>query len=212
MPHCVVITYVLLSQLYDCSNGETHIFVCVRIPDNDEQQQEHRILLAQRVGEVDYEIIKFNQLFCGPDWLLFQVLSVPHNDVLKRQDALGVREYVLEELVDILQFHETITIVNEVFGQPQADQKFGKLLKSFRQRLVGKAGRVHGSSMGKQCDFSARNVIGVHPNLSIDQAAVSCGITSNLTYHEHVTKCNLQNMTNLVANRFTMLRRSSRLL
>lgn len=43
---------------------------------------------------------------------------------------------------------------------PQAQQRGGKPIKSIRQRLVGKAGRVRGNLMGKRVDFSARSGAG----------------------------------------------------
>ena len=102
--------------------------------------------------------------------------------------------------MELLQFHVTTMIDNEVTGQPQAKQKSGKPIKSLRERLVGKAGRVRGNLMGKRCDFSARTVIGGDPNLSIDQVGVPRSIALNLTYPERVTKFNLHKMKQLVEN------------
>ena len=42
-------------------------------------------------------------------------------------------------------------------------------MKSIRERLVGKAGRVRGNLMGKRVDFSARTVITADSTLSIHQ-------------------------------------------
>ena len=59
---------------------------------------------------------------------------------------------------------------NERSGQPQETQRSGKPLKTIRQRLKGKEGRIRGNLMGKRVDFSARTVITADPNLGIDQA------------------------------------------
>ncbi len=67
------------------------------------------------------------------------------NNALNRREACGVAEHVLEELVELLQFHVTTMIDNKVTGQPQAKQKSGKPIKSFRERLVGKPVRVRGN-------------------------------------------------------------------
>src|SRR5215212_7227173 len=80
---------------------------------------------------------------------------------------------------------------NEMAGQPQALQKSGRPLKSIRQRLRGKEGRVRGNLMGKRVDFSARTVITADPNLSIDELGVPRSIALNLTYPEIVTPFNI---------------------
>lgn len=49
-------------------------------------------------------------------------------------------------------------IDNEQASVPRAEQRSGKPIKSIRQRLVGKGGRVRGNLMGKRVDFSARSV------------------------------------------------------
>lgn len=61
---------------------------------------------------------------------------------------------------------------NERAGQPQETQRSGKPLKTLRQRLKGKEGRIRGNLMGKRVDFSARTVITADPNLGIDQVSV----------------------------------------
>lgn len=60
---------------------------------------------------------------------------------------------------------------NERAGQPQETQRSGKPLKTLRQRLKGKEGRIRGNLMGKRVDFSARTVITADPNLGIDQVS-----------------------------------------
>ena len=71
-------------------------------------------------------------------------------------------------------------------GQPQSLQRSGKPIKSIRQRLVGKAGRVRGNLMGKRVDFSARSVITPDPNLGIDQLGVPRTVAMNMTIPEIV--------------------------
>lgn len=54
--------------------------------------------------------------------------------------------------------------------------------------------------MGKRVDFSARTVITPDPILKLDQLGVPELIAMNLTVPEHVTRENLQEMRQLVAN------------
>lgn len=70
-------------------------------------------------------------------------------------------------------------------------QKSGRPLKSLKQRLKGKEGRVRGNLMGKRVDFSARTVITPDPNLSIDQVGVPRSIAANMTFAEIVTPFNI---------------------
>ena len=73
----------------------------------------------------------------------------------------------------------------------QAVQRGGRPLKSIKQRLKSKEGRVRGNLMGKRVDFSARAVITPDPNLSIDQVGVPRTIAQNLTFPEIVTPFNI---------------------
>lgn len=73
----------------------------------------------------------------------------------------------------------------------QAVQKSGRPLKSIKQRLKGKEGRVRGNLMGKRVDFSARTVITPDPNLRIDQVGVPRTIAQNMTFPEIVTPFNI---------------------
>ena len=73
----------------------------------------------------------------------------------------------------------------------KAVQRNGRPLKSVKQRLKSKEGRIRGNLMGKRVDFSARAVITPDPNLSIDQVGVPRSIAQNLTYPEAVTPFNI---------------------
>lgn len=76
----------------------------------------------------------------------------------------------------------------------QAMQKSGRPLKSVKQRLKSKEGRIRGNLMGKRVDFSARAVITPDPNLSIDQVGVPRTIAQNLTFPEIVTPFNIDRL------------------
>lgn len=70
-------------------------------------------------------------------------------------------------------------------------QRSGRPLKSVKQRLKSKEGRIRGNLMGKRVDFSARTVITPDSNLSIDQVGVPRTIAQNLTFPEIVTPFNI---------------------
>ena len=84
-------------------------------------------------------------------------------------------------MADYLQYHVTTMVDNQIAGQPQDSYRNGKPLKTIRQRLVGKEGRVRGNLMGKRCDYTARTVITADPILSMQQVGVPRSIAANLT-------------------------------
>jgi len=185
--------------------------------------------IFKRVSSGDCRAMGFNPDFCRPDWLVLTVLPIAPTSIrpsvmfdssnrssddltykyadivkanvqLKRQEAQGAPEHVLTDLRDVLQYHVATLMDNELSGQPQSKQKSGKPIKSLRQRLVGKAGRVRGNLMGKRVDFSARTVITADPNLSIDQVGVPRSIALTLTYPEVVTRQNIERLRALICN------------
>ena len=52
-------------------------------------------------------------------------------------------------------------------------QRSGRPLKSIKDRLNGKGGRMRGNLMAKRVDFSARSVITADPNISIKELRYS---------------------------------------
>lgn len=122
------------------------------------------------------------------------------NANLKKQEENGAPAHIINEFAQLLQFHIATYVDNELPGQPQAQQRSGRPLKSIRQRLKGKEGRIRGNLMGKRVDFSARTVITPDPNLSVDQVGVPRSIALTLTYPEIVTPFNIDRMRELVNN------------
>jgi DNA-directed RNA polymerase II subunit RPB1 len=76
----------------------------------------------------------------------------------------------------------------------------GRALKSVKERLKSKEGRVRGNLMGKRVDYSARSVITPDPNISINELGVPEAIAKNLTFPEVVTKYNKKKLTKIVRN------------
>ena len=76
--------------------------------------------------------------------------------------------HIISENVKMLQFHVATLTDNNMPGLPKAMQKSGRPLKSIKERLKGKEGRIRGNLMGKRVDFSARTVITPDPNLRYD--------------------------------------------
>jgi DNA-directed RNA polymerase beta' subunit len=81
------------------------------------------------------------------------------NQRLKESKEAGTPPLIVQDLVDLLQYHVTTYFDNEVSGIPQAHHRSGRPLKTLTQRLKGKEGRFRGSLSGKRVDFSSRTVI-----------------------------------------------------
>ena len=97
--------------------------------------------------------------------------------------------------------HNVITLFNnDIKGIPPSLTRGGRPMKTLRQRLSGKEGRIRNNLMGKRVDFSARSVISPDANLSIDELGVPRKIAMNLTFPEVVNKYNINRLYQLVRN------------
>jgi DNA-directed RNA polymerase II subunit RPB1 len=124
---------------------------------------------------------------------------VAANEELKKLEAEGKPAHILSDSTELLQYHVVTLMDNDISSLPKARQRGGgKVLRSIRQRLVGKTGRVRGNLMGKRVDFSARTVITGDPNISINEVGVPRSIAMNLTFPETVTRYNKKQLTELV--------------
>ena len=178
----------------------------------------HAIFKA--IADDDVSILGMHPKYSRPDWMICTVLPVPPlavrpavvmfgsarnqddlthkladivkaNNELKENEATGAASHIIQENVRMLQFHVATFVDNEIPGIPKAQQKSGRPLKSIKQRLKAKEGRIRGNLMGKRVDFSARTVITPDPNLRIDQVGVPRSIAQNLTFPEIVTPFNI---------------------
>ena len=122
------------------------------------------------------------------------------NQRLKESKDAGTPPLIVQDLVDLLQYHTTTYFDNEVSGIPQAHHRSGRPLKTLTQRLKGKEGRFRGSLSGKRVDFSSRTVISPDPNLDLSEVGVPEAVAMKLTIPEIVTEWNIERMRKLVIN------------
>lgn len=107
----------------------------------------------------------------------------------------------IDEWHQLLQYHVATLVDNEIPGLPPASQRgSGRPLKSLKQRLSAKEGRMRNNLMGKRCDYTARTVITPDPNIALDELGVPLDIATNLTIPVLVTPDNLEEITALVKN------------
>jgi len=184
--------------------------------------------ILRKISDEDCELLGFSPKFSRPEWLICSVLPVPppcvrpsvkHDANLRSEDDLTYKlldiikannsllnkiksndQNHLEDYIDYLQYNVTTLIDNEVKGIPPAQQRTGRLLKSIRQRLKGKEGRIRGNIMGKRVNYSARSVISPDPNIQIDELGVPMKIAMNMTFPEIVNVYNKDFLNTLVQN------------
>ena len=185
--------------------------------------------IFRRISDEDVTFMGFSPTFSRPDWMVCQVLAVPppairpsvKHDAQQRseddishiivniikanktlQDKLqtNATSKVIDDWHTVLQYYCATMIDNRIPGVASVAQRSGRALKSVKERLVGKGGRVRGNLMGKRVDFSARSVITPDPNISIGELGVPTKVAMNITFPVTVNKRNRDFLTRLVLN------------
>ena len=185
--------------------------------------------LFERISDEDVRYMGFSELYCRPEWLLCSVLPVPppsmrpsvkkdnsqrmdddlthklmdiikSNNSLKQKIESNTKPEIIEDLTKVVQYHVATLIDNDIPGIPPSVHRSGRSLKSIRQRLKGKEGRIRNNLMGKRVDFSARSVITPDPNIELDELGVPYKIAMNLTFPEKVNRINKTRLTKMIRN------------
>uniref|UniRef100_A0AC35TVV7 DNA-directed RNA polymerase subunit n=1 Tax=Rhabditophanes sp. KR3021 TaxID=114890 RepID=A0AC35TVV7_9BILA len=183
--------------------------------------------IMKDISDEDCAILGLVPEFARPEWMVVSVMPVPPlavrpavvtfgsarnqddlthkladivkiNNQLKKDELTGTARHVTDENWKLLQYHVATMVDNSIPGIAQATQKSGRPLKSIKQRLKGKEGRIRGNLMGKRVDFSARTVITPDPNLPLDTVGVPRTIAQNMTFPEIVTPFNIDKLQELV--------------
>ncbi len=181
----------------------------------------------EKIPDEDLPAFGMNPKAVRPEWMVLTVLPVPPVTVRpsiiletgqRSEDDLthklvdiirinqrfldnkegGAPQLILEDLWELLQYHVTTYLDNEVSGIPPARHRSGRPLKTLAQRLKGKEGRFRGSLSGKRVNFSARTVISPDPNISINEVGVPKIVAEELTVPFHVTERNIEEARELI--------------
>jgi DNA-directed RNA polymerase subunit A' len=181
------------------------------------------------IPDADLVLLGYDPTTARPEWFVLQVLPVPPvtvrpsiiletgirseddlthklvdiirvNQRLKESKEAGTPPLIVQDLVDLLQYHVTTYFDNEVSGIPQAHHRSGRPLKTLTQRLKGKEGRFRGSLSGKRVDFSSRTVISPDPNLAISNVGVPVDVAKKLTIPETISQWNMDRLKEHVIN------------
>ena len=191
---------------------------------------ENILKLFKRITDTECEAMGMNPKWCRPDWLVCQVLSVPppnvrpsvrqasgvrseddithklidiiktNNHLKKKIEAENTNEKTIEEWTNVLQYHIATFIDNDLPNVNQSTHRSGRPLKTLRERLKGKEGRIRGNLMGKRVDHCARSVITPDPNIKLNELGVPLKVAQNLTFPEVVNKYNIARLSEYVRN------------
>ena len=184
--------------------------------------------ILKGVSDADCEKLGLNPKYVRPEWMLVSCLPVPPphvrpsvqsgagqsaddlthilTNIIKANEKLkdcirkGDPPHILADFEFLLQTRVTCFFDNARTDTMSETQRTGRPLKSLRQRIVGKEGRLRGNLMGKRVDFSGRTVITADPNLSIDQVGVPRSLAMRLTVPTPVTPFNIHELRALIAN------------
>ena len=180
------------------------------------------------ISDEDAQVLGFDPKLSRPEWMVLTVLPVSppcvrpsvtsangqneddltaqYAQIIKSNQDLGAQlegnraSHVIQDRLNDLQFQVSALFDNEIPNSRQAETKKHRALKSYRQRLKGKEGRVRSNLMGKRVDFSGRTVISPDPSISIDEVGIPYSIASTLTVPEVVTPFNIEYLARLVEN------------
>jgi DNA-directed RNA polymerase subunit A' len=122
------------------------------------------------------------------------------NERLRENIDLGAPDFIIEDLWELLQYHVSTYLDNEISGVPPARHRSGRILKTLSQRLKTKEGRFRGNLAGKRVNFSSRTVISPDPMIDLDEVGVPESIAKELTLPVRVNEKNIKQLRALVLN------------
>jgi DNA-directed RNA polymerase II subunit RPB1 len=185
--------------------------------------------IFKRISDEDVAFMGFSPIWSRPDWMICQVMLVPppsvrpsvkhdaqqrseddlshilvsiiktnktlHEKIKNNEDAS-----VIDGWTSLLQYFVATQVDNKIPGAAPVAQRSGRPLKSIKDRLNGKQGRMRSNLMAKRVDFSARSVITADPNISIKELGIPMKIAKNITKPVIVNTLNKAFLTKLLYN------------
>lgn len=185
--------------------------------------------IFKRISDEDVAFMGFSPVWSRPDWMICQVMAVPppavrpsvkHDAQQRSEDDLthilvniiktnktlqekiqnNAPANVIDDWTTVLQYYVATQVDNKIPGVAAVAQRSGRPLKSIKDRLNGKGGRMRGNLMAKRVDFSARSVITADPNISIRELGIPLKIAKNITKPVVVNGMNRAFLLKLVRN------------
>jgi len=183
----------------------------------------------RRISDEDVSFMGFSPIWSRPDWMICQVLAIPPpavrpsvkhdsqqrseddithiivniikaNKTLQEKIQTNASTNVINDWSAVLQYYVATMVDNTIPGAAPMAQRSGRPLKSIKERLNGKHGRVRGNLMGKRVDYSARSVITPDPNIGAQELGIPMKIAKNITKPVTVNKMNKKFLEKLIQN------------
>jgi DNA-directed RNA polymerase II subunit RPB1 len=104
------------------------------------------------------------------------------NKTLQEKIQNNAPANVIDDWTMVLQYYVATQVDNKIPGVASVAQRSGRPLKSIKERLNGKGGRMRGNLMAKRVDYSARSVITADSNISIRELGIPMNIAKNITH------------------------------
>ena len=187
------------------------------------------IKIFKRITDEDVYFMGFSPVWSRPEWMVCQVLAIPPpsirpsvkmdhqqrseddlshilimiiktNRILQEKIANNAQTNIIDDWTSVLQYYVSTQIDNKIPGVLSTAQRSGRPLKSIKDRLNGKSGRMRSNLMAKRVDFSARSVITADPNISIRELGIPLKIAKNITKPVVVNDMNRAFLKKLVLN------------
>ncbi|HLD49053.1 MAG TPA: DNA-directed RNA polymerase subunit A' [archaeon] len=181
----------------------------------------------EKIPDSDVELMKIKG--GRPEWFILTILPVPPvtvrpsitletgerseddlthklvdvvriNERLKKNLELGAPDFIIADIWELLQYHISTLMNNEITTLPPARHRSGRALKTLVQRLSKKDGRFRGNLSGKRVNFSARSVISPDPCISINEVGVPIDIAKEITIPVIVNKNNIDELKKFILN------------
>jgi DNA-directed RNA polymerase subunit A' len=181
----------------------------------------------ERISDEDVQLLKIKG--GRPEWFILTILPVPPvtvrpsitletgerseddlthklvdvvriNERLRKNLEIGAPDFIIADIWELLQYHVSTLMSNEISSLPPARHRSGRALKTLVQRLSKKEGRFRGNLSGKRVNFSARTVISPDARLSISEVGVPVEIAKELTVPEKVNKNNIKELKQVILN------------
>jgi len=187
------------------------------------------VKIFKRISDEDVHFLGFSPVWSRPEWMVCQVLAIPPpairpsvkmdhqqrseddlshilisiiktNKILQEKIANKSPTNVIDDWCSVLQYYIATQIDNKIPGVLATAQRSGRPLKSIKDRLNGKGGRMRSNLMAKRVDYSARSVITADPNISIRELGIPMKIAKNITKPVTVNAMNKKYLMKLVLN------------
>jgi len=186
--------------------------------------------VRQKLEKISDEDIKLLKMHGGrPEWFILTILPIPPvtvrpsitletgerseddlthklvdivriNERLRKNLEIGAPDFIIADIWELLQYHVSTLMNNEISTLPPARHRSGRALKTLVQRLSKKEGRFRGNLAGKRVNFSARTVISPDPCISINEVGIPREVAKELTIPIKINKNNMAVLKQLILN------------